>query len=62
MPLIASCLDSLIQSELLKQNDLSFMKSIGCGGEAMTEEFETKANNFAKNIPKAENKYPKNGF
>jgi long-chain acyl-CoA synthetase len=48
MPLIASCLDMLFNSPLLENGALSFMKSLGCGGEGMTIEFEEKANEFAK--------------
>lgn len=53
MPLIVSCFDSLVNSPLLKDGSLSFMKSIGCGGEAITKEFEEKAEKFIKkhNIP-----------
>lgn len=48
MPLIASCLDSLVDSPLLTEGTLSFMKSIGCGGETITESFEKKAADFIK--------------
>lgn len=48
MPLIASCLDSLMNSPLLEDGALSFMKSLGIGGEGVTPEFEEKANEFAK--------------
>ncbi len=48
MPLIASCLDMLFNSPLLQDNALSFMKSLGCGGEGMTLEFEEKANEFSR--------------
>lgn len=48
MPLIASCLDMLFNSEKLPNGSLSFMKSLGCGGEGMTIEFEEKANQFAQ--------------
>lgn len=48
MPLIASCLDSLMNSPLLEDGTLSFMKSLGIGGEGVTPEFEEKANEFAK--------------
>ncbi len=48
MPLIASCLDMLFNSPLLKEGNLSFMKSLGIGGEGVTTDFEEKANEFAK--------------
>lgn len=48
MPLIASCLDSLFNSELLSEKSLSFMKTLGCGGEGITPEFEERASEFAE--------------
>lgn len=44
--LISSCLDILLKSELLKDQDLSFIKSIGIGGEKVTPETEEKAKEF----------------
>ena len=60
MPLVTSCMDSLINSKLLDNVDLSFIKTIGCGGESMTPEFEKKAIDFsvAHNI----NSYLGNGY
>jgi len=46
MPFIASGLDVIINSPLIKTESLSFMKSIGVGGEAITPEFERRANQF----------------
>ncbi len=46
MPFIASGLDVIIQSPLMQTESLSFMKSIGVGGEAITPEFENRANAF----------------
>ena len=48
MPLVVSCFDSLVNSPLLTAGTLSFMKSIGCGGETITKEFEIKAEKFIK--------------
>ncbi len=46
MPFIASGLDIIINSPLIKDESLSFMKSIGVGGEGITPEFEKRANQF----------------
>ena len=56
-PLITSCVTNLINSELLKNEDMSYIKSMGTGGEGMTEEFEMAAKEFFKkhNIIKALN-------
>lgn len=48
MPIIASCIDMLFNSTILQNGDLSFMKSLGIGGEGVTPEFEEKANEFAR--------------
>ena len=47
-PLITSCVTNLINSELLKNEDMSYIKSMGTGGEGMTEEFEMAAKEFFK--------------
>lgn len=46
MPIISSCIDSLMASELIKGKDLSFIKTLGIGGEGVTSEFEEKAEQF----------------
>lgn len=45
-PLITSCVTTLINSELLKNEDMSYIKTMGTGGEGMTEEFEKAAKSF----------------
>lgn len=46
MPFIASGIDYLINSPKIQKEGLSFMKSLGVGGEAMTEEIEIKSSEF----------------
>ncbi len=46
MMMIASCIESLLRSELMKGQDLSFIKTMGLGGEGVTGEFEKKAEDF----------------
>lgn len=46
--LIPQLLDVLEASELLRDKDLSFIKTVGCGGLALTAEFEHRVNNFLK--------------
>lgn len=46
MMMIASCIESLLKSELMKGKDLSFIKTMGLGGEGVTGEFEKKAEDF----------------
>lgn len=46
--LIPQLLDVLEKSELLKNKDLGFIKTIGCGGLAITNQFEERVNNFFK--------------
>lgn len=46
MPFIASGIDYLIASPLIQKEGISFMKSLGVGGEAMTEEIEIKSSEF----------------
>ena len=46
MPIISSCIDSLISSQLINGQDLSFIKTLGIGGEGVTAEFEEKAEQF----------------
>ena len=46
MAFIVSGLDVIIKSPLMQKESLSFMKSIGVGGEAITPEFEKRANLF----------------
>lgn len=48
MVMIASSIDSLLRSEIIKGQDLSFIKTLGIGGEGVTPEFEIKANKFMK--------------
>lgn len=48
MPLISSAVESLMSSSLLKDQDLSFVKTLGIGGEGVTPEFEVKADGFMK--------------
>ena len=48
MMMIASCIESLLKSELMKGKDLSFIKTMGLGGEGVTGEFEKKAEDFMK--------------
>jgi long-chain acyl-CoA synthetase len=44
--LIPQLLDVLEKSELLKNVDLSYIKTVGCGGLAITEQFEKRVNDF----------------
>jgi long-chain acyl-CoA synthetase len=46
MMMIASCIESLLKSELIKGKDLSFIRTMGLGGEGVTAEFEKKAAGF----------------
>lgn len=46
--LIPQLLDVLEQSELLKDKDLSYVKTSGCGGMAITGQFEERVNEFHK--------------
>lgn len=46
MVMIASSIDSLANSEIIKGQDLSFIKTLGIGGEGVTPEFEKKAEQF----------------
>ena len=46
--LIPQLLDVLEKSELLKNEDLSYIKTVGCGGLAITSSFEEKVANFLK--------------
>lgn len=46
--LIPQLLDVLEQSELLKGKDLSYVKTSGCGGMAITGQFEERVNEFHK--------------
>ena len=46
MVMIASSIDSLLRSDIIKGQDLSFIKTLGIGGEGVTPEFEIKANKF----------------
>lgn len=46
--LIPHLMDVLEQSELLKNEDLSFIKTCGCGGMAISQQFEERVNNFIK--------------
>lgn len=46
--LIPQLIDVLEQSELLKNADLSFVKTAGCGGLGMTAQFEERINRFYK--------------
>lgn len=46
--LIPQLLDVLEKSELLKNEDLSYIKTVGCGGLAITSSFEEKVANFFK--------------
>ena len=48
MVMIASSIDSLLRSDIIRGQDLSFIKTLGIGGEGVTPEFEIKANNFMK--------------
>ena len=48
MVMISSSIDSLTRSEIIKGQDLSFIKTLGIGGEGVTVEFEHKANEFMK--------------
>lgn len=43
---ISSCMDSLLKSEKIQGMDLSFIKTLGVGGEAVTAEYEEKALQF----------------
>lgn len=44
--LIPQLLDVLEKSELLKNEDLSYIKTVGCGGLAITSSFEERVNKF----------------
>lgn len=46
--LVPQLVDVLAQSKLIKNEDLSFIKTIACGGSAITDEFEQKANEFLR--------------
>jgi len=46
--LIPQLLDVLEKSELLKNDDLSYIKTVGCGGLAITNSFEERVNEFFK--------------
>lgn len=48
IPLTPMILDILMNSPLLKGKDLSFLKTLGCGGMPMTVEFEHRAAEFFK--------------
>ena len=48
MIMIASCIESLLKSELIKGKDLSFIKTLGIGGESVTGELEEKVEHFMK--------------
>ena len=48
--LIPQLLDVLNKSELLKNKDLSNIKTAGCGGLGITAQFEKNVNKFLKNI------------
>ena len=48
MPLISSGIEKLISSPIIKGKDLSFIKTLGIGGEGVTPEFEIKADQFMK--------------
>lgn len=48
IPLAPPSLEVIINSPLLKDKDLSFIKLCGCGGTGMTSELEIKANAFLK--------------
>ena len=43
---ISSCIDSLLKSEKIQGMDLSHIKTLGIGGEAVTAEYEEKAVQF----------------
>lgn len=44
--MVPAILEIMIQSPLLKNVNLSFLKTVGCGGSGMSEEFEKKAKSF----------------
>lgn len=44
--MISYCIDSLLKSQKIKDLDLSFIKTMGIGGEGVTPEFEEKAQQF----------------
>ena len=46
MLMISYCIESLLKSEKIKNIDLSFVKTMGIGGESVTPEFEKKAQKF----------------
>ena len=46
MLMISYCIDSLIKSPKISGQDLSFIKTMGIGGEGVTPEFEEKAQQF----------------
>lgn len=43
---ISSCIDALLKSEKIQGVDLSYIKTLGIGGEAVTAEYEEKAVQF----------------
>lgn len=55
MPFIGSGIDFLIKSPRIQKEGLSFMKSLGVGGEAISEETELKANEFLSSYNIEEN-------
>lgn len=48
MIMIPQLIDILEQSEILANEDLSFVKTAGCGGLAITPQFEERVNKFYK--------------
>lgn len=46
IPLTPAILDVMMDSPILEKADLSFLKTLGCGGMRMTLEFEQKAKTF----------------
>lgn len=46
--MIPQLIDVLEQSELLKNEDMSYIKTAGCGGLAITAQFEERVNKFYK--------------
>lgn len=47
--MISYCIDSLLKSKKIQDLDLSFIKTMGIGGEGVTPEFEEKAQRFMNN-------------
>lgn len=47
--MISYCIDSLLKSKKIQGLDLSFIKTMGIGGEGVTPEFEEKAQRFMNN-------------